>query len=195
MTYNALNVLAGIGGLGDAFELAWVADQATGLTLPTDPYVALASGFKSLGIIDENGANEDVNIATQGIDAYGAGAPVRTLITSETRTIKFNCRETRPETIALADRLPIASVVPSGGGVVSTNVGARRDARYAIVLHATDGPNIIRAVIPNARMIALGTRSIAKSANIRYDFTFQADLDASGNSIYRYFALQSFGAS
>lgn len=194
MAINVLNVLVGLGGLGNAFELAWVADASTGLTLPTDTSTALASGFKSLGIIEENGTTENVALNTVNIDAYGAAAPVRVLTTSEVTTFKFTCRETRAETIALHNRLPIASVTPVGG-LITTAPSGVRNPRYAIVFHATDGANVVRQVLPNAMISNPGSPQNAKNTNRMYDFEVTAQIDNNGVAVYTYYNLQSVSGS
>lgn len=193
MTAEPKNILAGIAGLGDSFELAWFGDA--GVVLPTTATMALDAGFKSLGIVSESGLDAATAVGTQDIDAYGSFSPVRTLITSEVRTFKITGRETNLSTLAIKSRQKLSAVTASGGGLVSITEGPARDVTYAAVFHATDGVNVVRKVVPNVRLTAIDDESIAKAANVAYGFTFTAYPDSSGNTVYSYYVLAGYGAS
>lgn len=191
MTADPRNILAGISGLGNPFELAWFADP--GAALPTDASTALDAGFTSLGIVSEDGVSDDKNVASTTIDGYGAFSTLRTLITSEERTFTVTGRETNLVTLAIKSRQSLASVTATATtGAVNITEGAARDVLYAAVFHAVDGANIIRKVCPSVRMITPASEAIAKAANIAYGFTFTAYPDANGNSVYSYYILDAF---
>jgi hypothetical protein len=193
MTAEPKNVLAGIAGLGNPFELAWVGDA--GVALPTTATVALDAGFKSMGIVSELGADGATNVVTQEMDAYGAFSPIRTLITSEVRTFKLVGRETNLATLALKSRQKLSSVSADGTGHVSITEGAARDVLYSLVIHAVDGVNVVRKVMPSVRVTAIDNEQIAKAQNLAYGLTFTAYPDSSGNSVYSYYVLAGYGAS
>lgn len=192
MAANPANILAGVSGLGNAFELAWFADS--GAVLPTDATTALDAAFKSVGIVTADGVGQSTSTATNEIDAYGSFSPVRTLITSEVRTFTVTGEETNPITLAIKTRTKIASaVVPTvGTGAAAVTEGPARDVLYSAVFHAVDGANIIRKVCPSVRLTGLADEGIAKAANIAYGFTFTAYPDSNGNSVYSYYILDAF---
>jgi hypothetical protein len=187
------NVLAGLGGLGDSFELAWFADSGT--TIPTDASMALDLGFKSLGFVDENGLVEAPNTSSTDIGAYGSFSPIRTLITDEVRDFTVTGRETNLVSLAIKSRLKLSSVTATGAGKVDVTAGPARDVLYAAVFHATDGVNVIRKVVPNIRLISVANEQIAKAQNIAYGFTMRAYPDSTGVSVYSHYILAGYGAS
>lgn len=192
MTADPRNVLAGVSGLGNAFELAWFADS--GAVLPVDATTALDAAFKSLGLVDASGITGATGVNTNEIDAFGAFSPVRTLITSEVRTFAVTGEETNPISLTIKSRQKIASApTPTAGtGAVAITEGAARDVLYAAVFHAVDGANVIRKVCPSVRLTAIADENIAKAANIGYGFTFTAYPDTNGNSVYSYYILNAF---
>jgi hypothetical protein len=195
MAVNTKNVLAGIGGLGDSYELAWFADATSTLVLPTDATTALAAGFKSMGYVDENGLQIAVATSSNDIKAYGSFSPIRTLITDETRDFTITGSETNLVTLAIQSRQTLASVTATGGGAVTTTQGPARDVIYSAVFHATDGVNVIRKVVPNIRLISEANEQIAKAQNVAYGFTFRAYPDSTGVTVYNYMLLAGYGAS
>jgi hypothetical protein len=188
------NILAGVSGLGNAFELAFFADA--GATLPTDATAALDAGFKSVGIVTADGVGSSTSTGTNEIDGFGAFSPLRTLITSEVRTFTVTGEETNPVTLAIKSRLAIASAPTPGAGTgaVAITEGAARDVLYAAVFHAVDGANVIRKVLPSVRLTGIADENIAKAANIAYGFTFTAYPDSNGNSVYSYYILDAFAS-
>lgn len=190
MTANPNLVLAGLSGLGSAFELAWAADA--GAALPTDATTALDTGFKSLGIVSEDGVSTSATMNSTEIGAFGTFVPVRTLITSETRTFTVTGRETNAVTLAIKSRLKLSDVtVDTTKGSASITVGPARDTEYSMVFHAVDGQNVIRKVLPSVRLTGIADEAVAFSANINYGFTFTAYPDSNGNSVYEYYILNA----
>lgn len=193
MTAEPKNILAGLGGLGNAFELAWFGDA--GVTLPTTAAMALDAGFHSLGIVHENGLTQSVAVNTQDIPAYGSFSPVRTLITEEIRTFKITGRETNLATLAIKSRQKLSAVTASGAGLVSITEGAARDVLYSAVFHAVDGVNVVRKVVPSIRVTGIDDEAISKAANMEYGFQMTAYPDSTGVSVYSYYILAGYGAS
>jgi len=193
VTAKPSNVLAGMTGLGNPFEIAWVAD--TGTALPTDESTALNAAFKSMGLITADGITINTNTNSQEIDAYGAFSPVRTLIESEVKTFTITGRETNPITVAVKARLAISAAPTPGVGTgkYSYTEGAARDVLYSFVSHTVDGTNIIRKVFPSIRMTSLADEQISKAQNIAYGFTMTCYPDSNGNSVYTYIAQPSLG--
>jgi hypothetical protein len=193
MAFDTRNVLAGLGGLGNSFELAWFSDLPA--TVPTDATTALNAGFKSLGYVAESGLQEQAQIQSNDIEAYGSFSPIRTLITSEVRDFTVVGRETNLVSLAISSRQKLSAVTAAGTGAVNITQGPARDVLYAAVFHATDGVNIIRKVVPNVRLVNENPEAIAKAANIEWGFTLRAYPDSAGNTVYSYYMLAGYGAS
>lgn len=193
MTANPQNILAGIAGLGDAFELAWFADSPAS-SLPTDTSTALSSAFKSAGIVDASGVDEAINISTTDITSFGSFSPTRTLVTSEVHTFKLVFQETNPVVLALKSRQSLASVSPTGGKLSLTE-GPARDTLVAAVFHAVDGNNVVRKVVPSMRLTARDDEQIQFASGLVYGLTFTAYPDAAGNTIYTYYDIAGWTAS
>lgn len=193
MAFDTRNVLAGLGGLGNSFELAWFSDQPA--TLPTDATTALNASFKSLGYVTEAGLNKQSNTQSTDINAYGSFSPIRTLITEEVRDFTVVGRETNLVSLAIASRQKLSAITATGAGAVTVTEGPARDVLYAAVFHATDGVNIIRHVVPSVRLIQENPEAIQKAANIEWGFTLRAYPDSSGVSVYSYYMLAGYGAS
>lgn len=187
MSANPAYILAGVagnGGTGTA-NLMWVADAASAI-LPTTAAMALDASFSSIGLVTTDGMTESTSISINGIPAYGVTGNVRTLVTSEVITVKFVALETNKLTQAIRTRQALSAVTVATGGKMTLTRGPGRNAAYALVQDALDGANQIRTVYPNCTLDSLGDRQIAQGQPVQYDFTFTANLDASGNSSYEY---------
>jgi hypothetical protein len=178
-------VLAGVAGAASPFDLLWVAD-ATGAVLPTTATAALDTTFKPMGLVTQDGANVSTDVNTEDISAFGSFNPVRTLITSEKRTVKVTALETNKITAAIRARLGLTGVTVTTGAFPLT-LGPGRDALYALCIDMADGSsNRQRRVLPSVRLTALDDQQISYGNPVQYGFTFTAYPDSSGVSIYEY---------
>lgn len=193
-----LNVLAGIAGQGGTPNLAWFAPVGT--TAPTDATTALPAAFLTAGYVTEAGLTIATAVATTDIPAFGVSAPVRTLVTSETKTGSITFLETNPVTQAVYRRLPLPGqtggpTVTPATGAMSLTEGAARVASYMAVFTASDGVNIIRKVVPNIQITDRGDEVISQGAAITYPVTFTAYPDAAGNTIYSYLIVPNLATA
>lgn len=193
-----LNVLAGIAGQGGTPNLAWFAPTTT--TAPTDATTALAAAWLTAGYCDESGLTLTANTATTDIAAFGVSTPVRTLITSETRTGSLTFLETNLVTQAVYRRLPLPGqsggvTVTASTGALALTEGSARSAKYSAVFTASDGVNIIRKYVPILEITDRGDETISQSAAITYPVTFTAYPDSSGNSIYTYMIVPNLATA
>jgi hypothetical protein len=193
-----LNILAGIAGQGGTPNLAWFAP--TGTTAPTDATTALPVAWLTAGYCAESGLTITAATATTDIAAYGVSTPVRTLVTSETRTGSLTFLETNLVTQAIYRRLPLPgqsggpSVTPATGAVTLTE-GQARTANYSAVFTASDGVNVIRKYVPNLQITDRGDETISQAAAITYPVTFTAYPDSDGVSIYTYLIVPNLATA
>lgn len=178
-------VLAGVAGAASPFDLLWVAD-ASGAILPTNATTALDASFKALGLVTQDGASISTDVNTEDVAAFGSFNPVRTLITSEKRTVKVTALETNKVTAAIRTRQALTGITVTTGAMTLT-VGPARDALYSLVVDMADGTaNRQRRVLPSVRLTALDDQAVSYGNPVEYGFTFTAYPDSSGVSIYEY---------
>lgn len=179
-------ILAGVAGAASPFDLLWIAD-ASGAVLPVDATTALDASFKPLGLVDQSGADIATSINTTDVAAFGSFNPVRTLITSEARTVKFNALETNKVTAAIRTRQALSAVTAATGGKLALTLGPARDALYSLVIDMADGTtNRQRRVMPSVRLTALDNQQVQYGSPVQYGFTFALYPDTSGVAMYEY---------
>lgn len=161
------------------------------LTGGTTPSVAVArttpgkTGWKSPGLISEDGAAQDVKENSKEIRAYGLATPVRKVVTSSDVTMKTTMLETNPVSAAVYHRLSLGGIAVVGGAFTTTE-GTFRSRRYAFCVDAVDGLNKIRMVCPNTEVTDRDGKQIKNGEVIQYGVTLTAYPDASGVAAYTY---------
>lgn len=193
-----LNVLAGIAGQGGTPSLAWFAPVGT--ALPSDATTALANTYLTAGYCTEDGLTISTATNTTDIAAYGVNVPVRTLVTSETKTGTIAFLETNLVTQAVYRKLPLPGstggpTVTPATGALSVTEGQARVQSYVAVFTASDGANIIRKVCPNIQITDRTDEVISQGAPITYGVTFTAYPDSSGVAIYTYMIVPNLATS
>jgi hypothetical protein len=110
MAGNANLILAGVGGGGTGSSLAYFAPQGT--AAPTDATTALAAAYRDAGWVTEDGLTRAVAEDSTDINAFGSGAPVRTLVTNSRVTFAMGFLESNPISLAIYHRLPLTASSP-----------------------------------------------------------------------------------
>jgi hypothetical protein len=220
MTANRNLILAGINGGGTA-GTALASFAPTGVVLPTtvipksppaaDPTYDLDPQFADAGWITEDGLTRAVDVNTNEINAYGSQVPVRILKTTRTVTFSIAFLESNPVSLAVYHELPLydpTTLPPSAGPIVKTlepvaattdptmkeikvQEGKPRTAVYAAVFDIVDGPNAVRACVPQLEVTGQEDFAAQPSAAITYGVTFTAYPDSLGNAIYWYYHLNA----
>lgn len=127
-----------------------------GTTLPVD-FSDLATPYVCAGWMTQDGPTIKSNRATKDIMASGSLTPIRTITTSQTRTIDVITEEAmNPLVRALYDDVPIASLSPTGGIVKYDLPDVDPDNRYVHVFDSWDGTKRIRTCCPNGKVTARG---------------------------------------
>jgi hypothetical protein len=160
-----------------ADSTGFVAAAIAGTTIPTDATSSLAAAFHSLGYIDENGVVESQGTSSTKVKAWQGSAIVRTVRTEHSLTYKFAALETNA---AVMREFYNQSIYD---GAVEITGAQRAAGRW--VIHAVDGSDLVRIVIPSGQIDTVG--DVEYSTNpTKYEFTIECYPDTSGVKAYKY---------
>jgi hypothetical protein len=154
-----------------------------GTSLPTD-FSDLTSPFLCLGWMTQDGPTVKSNRQTKDIFAAGSLTPIRTLTTSQTRTVDCTAEEAlNPMVRALYDDVALASLAPTGGIVKYDLPDTDPDHRYVFVFDSVDGTHRIRVCAPNGKLTTRGDekRSTIDSDDLQMTFTLYKGTDGSAS--------------
>jgi hypothetical protein len=154
-----------------------------GTTLPSD-FSDLASPWLCLGWMTQDGPTVKSNRQTKDLYAAGSLTPIRTLTTSQTRTVDCTAEEAlNPMVRALVDDVALASLQPTGGIVSYDLPDIDPDHRYAFVFDSMDGSKRIRVCAPNGKVTARGDekRSTVDSDDLQMTITLYKATDGSAS--------------
>lgn len=169
MTVNKQKILA-----GEASEsLAYVADYtellastfyaatAAAGAVPTTPAESWGT-LRDLGWISEDGLTTGRDYSTEDLPAYGTKQPVRTFVTTDTRTFAVNCLEHNGTSVSLYNQLPMTSgatgYVAHDATAIKIVAGAASENRaYSAVFDVLDpGRGKVRYLVPSAQVSEVG---------------------------------------
>lgn len=154
-----------------------------GTPLPTD-FSDLASPFLCAGWMTQDGPTVKSNRQTKDLYAAGSLTPIRTLTTTQTRTIDATAEEAmNPIVRALYDDVAIATLQPTGGIVAYDLPDTDPDHRYVHVFDSIDGTKRIRACCPNGKVTNRGDekRSTIDSDDLQMTITLYKGTDGSAS--------------
>lgn len=161
-----------------------------GSTVPTG-LEAFSSEWRDLGLISEEGVTEAYEEERTERRPWGYKFPVRTDITSVTKTFSMTCWETNPWTRALYDNVPFADVAELTGGVVHFPVKRPTGQRfYMLAIDSFDGENHLRTIVPKAEITERGEQMNNAEEVIGYQFTWTA-YELGDKSIFDRYVLAS----
>ncbi|MFI0406582.1 hypothetical protein [Actinomadura sp. 3N508] len=158
---------------------------------PTNPTDAYGAGWNDLGALDPAGLSEGVNEDRAQHTPWGYKSPVRTDITSSTRTYKFKCWETNVHTLSLFDRVAYEDMTIVGAGpsaylaydVVRPNKGDERS--FAIDLIDGDD-NYFRYIIPRGEVTERTEITWKGDEVVGYEYTVTAYESSDGLTVRKY---------
>lgn len=156
----------------------FVAVAPAGSTLPTTATAGLDAAFDELGYIDENGVVEQQATQSTKVKAWQGGAIVRTVQTEHELLYKFAALETNATVLE-----QFYSQSHYDGRVEIT--GDQPDTA-CWVIHAVDGSDLVRIVIPHGQVDDRGDVSMSASDPSKYEFTISCYPDSSGVKAYKY---------
>ncbi len=176
MAQTAANVSYAKPAVGGA---AYVAPLGT--TLPTDAKTALATTYKALGYISEDGLRNEPTIDSDTIKAWG-GDVVLNINKGKTDLFKFTLLEVlNPEVLkAVYGKDNITGTIDSMVTVKSNN--AEQEALIWVFDMILKGGLHKRVVVPNGTISDIGEIAYVDSGATGYGLTVSAAVDASGNT-------------
>lgn len=179
-TNNANNVTAGKPRVAGS-----VYRGATSASLPTDATSTIASAFKALGYISEDGVKNNNSPETENIKAWGGDVVLNTL-TGKEDTFTFKLIESmNVDALAAVYGSDNVSGTLSNGITVKANASSSEAAAYVIDMVLKN--NVLkRIVIPNATVSEVAEIAYTDNEAVGYEVTITAVPDSSGYTHYEY---------
>lgn len=177
---NAGNVTAAKANVAGA-----VFSAVFGTSLPVTPNESLASAFKDLGFVSQDGVTNSTNIESTTVKEWG-GNTVLTIQTSKDDQFKLKLLETK-NVEALKEVFGQNNVSVAGNGLITIVANASEQAyrSYVIDMSLSDG-GLKRIVLPKAKVSSIGDITYTASDAANFDLTFDTAPDGSGNTHYEY---------
>lgn len=153
-----------------------------GTTLPTDAKTALATTYKALGYISEDGLRNEPTIDSDTIKAWG-GDVVLNINKGKTDLFKFKLIEMLNEDV-LKTVYGAANVTVSASTVMLTvkSNNAEQEALIWVFDMVLKGGILKRVIIPNGTITDIGEIAYTDSDAVGYELTVSAAVDASGDT-------------
>ncbi len=180
------SALARVGVTGVAF----VAPKGTTFPAVTTTLPTPGAPFVDLGAISEDGLTEARDEDRTDFTPWQLSSPIRSEVTTTTRTFQATFWETKKETVSLYYQVPTASMseTAAGSGIFTFTEGAKvtPDVR-AWIFDIFDGTNQRRFECPLAQVTDRGDIVYSSAELIGYNVTITAYAGTDGVSIRRYF--------
>lgn len=158
-----------------------------GTTLPTDASTTLASTFKDLGYISEDGVTNANSPDTEKIKAWG-GQIVLTVTTEKSDTFQMTFIESL-NTDVLKTIYGAANVTIGTSTISIVANASELDEAVFVIDTVMRGGALKRIVIPCGKVGELGDVVYKDDEPIGYQATIEAMPDSSGNNHYEYIQL------
>jgi len=165
----------------------------TGTTAPTK-FDALAPTWEDIGYISQDGMTASQDEERQTWVPWGQLSPIRTQITSSTKTYAITAWESNKTVTSLYYKVPAASLTPDTDGIVSFAENDRPSPdRRAFVFDVLDGAsNQFRLYLPLAEVTERGDVVYKSDDLIGYPLTVTAYPGPDGNSVFRHMKLAAW---
>ena len=186
---NNNNILAGVAAGGAGLSLAWFAPEGT--AAPTSATVALAAAWKDAGLCTENGLSIKVSESSKDIQAFGSGAPVRTLVTNSKLTFDLAFLESNPISLAVYNRLALDTIKPDATGAFDFGVGDHRSQKYAATFDVVDGANHLRFYCPSVEVTDRQDLAVQAGSEISYGVTLTAYPGSDGVAVHEFYVVNA----
>lgn len=161
-----------------------------GATAPTNATAAWSTAWGEFGYIGEDGFTENPSMDNEEIKAWQSGAIVRRVITGSGLEFSFMAIETNLRTLDLF--YPGSVITAVTGPPVETRVDVKAPVVVpkAFGFDVIDGTKRTRIVVPRATLTDRGEVQNANGNAIGYDYTLNAEPDASGILAVKYYNPQ-----
>jgi len=173
--------LARVGVTGAAFVANLGATLPTGLAVP-------GTGWTDLGAISEDGLTEARDEDRAEFTPWQSTQPIRTEITSATKTFSFTCWESSAAVISLYYQTPTASMTANAGVVTLEEAARHAPDPRAFIFDIFDGANQRRFILPRAEVTGRGDITYSSGEMVGYELTVTAYPGTDGVSIRRLFS-------
>ncbi len=185
MALNDANARVGTSGY------VFTAPLGTAGPAATNWFEPWPTGWVDLGYIGDGGLTESRNEDRQEWTPWQSDTPIRTQVTSATKTFAFQCWETNGATVALYYQITTtgmtAGATLNAGAVSFNDVGRPAVQRRAFGFDVVDGTNARRFWVPSGEVSARGDIQYVTSDLIRYDFTVTAYAGSDNIAVKRFF--------
>ena len=180
MANVATNVSTGKPNISGA---VWVAPMTA--TLPTDATTALASEFKCLGYVSEDGLENNNEMDVSDIKAWGGAIVYRSLTELDDNFALTLIESENAEVLKAV--YGEDNVTVGDGGAITVNVVADdpEEKIWVFELSLRNGKSK-RIVIPDGAVTSRETITYNDSDAVGYGITVSAYPDANGNTLYEY---------
>lgn len=157
-----------------------------GTTVPTDAVTALDAKFKSLGYISDAGVANDNSLNSNTVKAWG-GDEVLDIAQGRTDTFQYTLIEALNEEVLKQVFGPdnVNGTIESGLTVKAQSSVDLPEMVYVVEMILKEGI-LKRVVIPQGKVIAVGTIEYSDSAAIGYETTIKGYPDSTGMAHYEY---------
>lgn len=189
MTQTVSNVTAAKPAVGGAISTA-----PLGTSAPTDAVASLASGFKGLGYISEDGMTNENTRESEEIKAWG-GDVVATPQTSKTDKFKYKLIEILNIDV-LKEVFGQSNVTGDLTTGIKVQVNSKElDERVTVIDMILANGVLKRIVIPKGKIVEMSEIPYKDSEVSGYEVTVQAFSDSNGNTHYEYMKSAATSAS
>lgn len=183
-TNNASNVSFGKPKATGAVYIA-----PAGTAVPTDATTALATEFKGLGYVSEDGLVNGVETDTESVTAWG-GDTVLTEQTSFAETFTVNLIETNPDTLRVYHGDENVTVDSETGAITVTQNSKPLPEQVVVFELVLTGNRVKRIVVPKAKISdRSGEITYVDGEPIAYPAVFTALPDENGNTHTEHIAV------
>lgn len=159
----------------------------SGTAVPTDAIASLATAFKCVGYISEDGVTNAIKTETEPIKAWGGDSVLNTQ-TSHEETFAFKMIEANEVSLEQAyGKGNVTKDDVTGNLTIIHNSKEKSIYVYVIETILSDS-KIKRVVIPSGKVIELGDVVYKDNEAIGYEVTVSAAPDSNGNTAYEYLA-------
>ena len=157
-----------------------------GTALPTDATSELATAYKAVGYVSEDGVKNEVETDSEEIKAWG-GDIVATPQTSYSEKFSLTLIETNETALKVVYGEDNVTVADSGVITIKHN-SAEKTEIVMIIEVVLSNDRVKRLVVPKCKLSEMGEITYKDDEAIGYECTFQALPDADGNTSTEYIA-------